>query len=322
MLSNIRKPIENEMALYESYFKRQFTSDIKLMDEALRYVGDGVGKMMRPMLVMLLAKCAGCVNERTYAAAAAMEMLHTASLLHDDVIDESDKRRGRHSLNVVFNNNVAVLAGDYLFSLALANAADTNDHRVVTEFSQLGKALSSGEVLQLELRRSGEYNESNYLKVVYCKTASLFVCCAACAAYTAGASDDTVERFKKFGEYVGICFQIKDDIFDYFSGDVGKPTGSDMREGKVTIPAIYVLRESSNPLLEPIRAKLAAAEALTEDEIRTLIAAAVDEGGIDYANEMIERYRAQAIDVLPDGIPQELHDALVAYIDYTIKRDR
>ena len=322
MLDIIKTPIESEMAQYESYFKSQFTSDIKLLDSALRYVSEGVGKMMRPMLVMLVAKAVGKVNDRTFAAASAMEMLHTASLLHDDVIDESDKRRGRNSLNVMFNNNVAVLSGDYLFSLALSNAAKINDNRIVTELSVLGKALSGGEVLQVELQRSGDFTEENYLRVISRKTASLFICCAASAVYTAGADDEVAERFKKFGEYVGICFQIKDDIFDYFSGDIGKPTGSDMREGKVTIPAIYVMRESNNPLLEPIRAKLRAGEILNDEEIDTLISISVNEGGIDYANEMIDHYRGLALDALPAEIPQDLRDAFVAYIDYTVKRNK
>ena len=322
MLDTIKTPIESEMAQYESYFKSQFTSDIKLLDSALRYVSGGVGKMMRPMLVMLVAKAVGKVNDRTFAAASAMEMLHTASLLHDDVIDESDKRRGRNSLNVMFNNNVAVLSGDYLFSLALSNAAKTNDNRIITELSVLGKALSGGEVLQVELQRSGDFTEENYLKVIARKTASLFICCAASAVYTAGADEEVAERFKKFGEYVGICFQIKDDIFDYFSGDIGKPTGSDMREGKVTIPAIYVMRESNNPLLEPIRAKLRAGEILNDEEIDTLISISVSEGGIDYANDMIDHYRELALDALPADIPQDLRDAFVAYIDYTVKRNK
>lgn len=322
MLNTIKTPIEKEMAHFDSYFKGQFTADVKLLHDALKYVCDGVGKTMRPILVMLVAKSLGGANERTYAAASAMEMLHTASLLHDDVIDESDKRRGRHSLNVVFNNNVAVLAGDYLFSLSLKNAAEAMDHRIIKEISKLGTALAAGEVLQVELQRSGEYNEENYLKVISYKTSSLFMCCAACGAYTAGADEEVVERYKKFGEYVGNCFQIKDDIFDYFSNDVGKPTGSDMREGKITIPAIYVLENSSNPLLEPIRAKIAASEILDENEIKALIDIAVNEGGIEYANSMIERFRNLALEQLPTDMPQDVRDALLAYIDFTIKRNK
>lgn len=321
-LSVIRKPVEKELASFGDYFKSQFKSDVKLLDCALRYVGESTGKLMRPMLVMLIAKCAGEVNEKSYAAAAAMEMLHTASLLHDDVIDESDKRRGRPSVNAVFNNNVAVLSGDFLFSQALNNAALTDDCRVVKEISALGKALSSGEVLQVELQREGSYSEDNYLKVIDCKTASLFVCSAVCAVYTAGGSEKYLDNFRKFAEYVGKCFQIKDDIFDYSSNDVGKPTGCDMREGKITLPALYVLRESLNPLLEPIRGKLVNAEILDEKEIDTLIRIAIEEGGIEYANERIEHYRTLALDSLPNDLNQELHDALEAYIDYVISREK
>jgi octaprenyl-diphosphate synthase len=321
-LATIQAPIRQEIDDFTNYFKLQFTSNVELLNRALSYVSESAGKLMRPMLVLLVAKSLGEVTERAFAAASAMELLHSASLLHDDVIDESDKRRGRPSLNIKFNNNIAVLTGDYLFSQALNNAAKTGDIRIIEELARIGKELSSGEVLQVELEQEGTYSEENYFKVIYNKTASLFVCSSLCAVYSVGGKDEYASAFENFGKCVGICFQIKDDIFDYFNNDIGKPTGSDMREGKVTIPAIYVLRQSRNPLLEPIRAKLAAAEALTEDEIKALIAVAVEEGGIDYANEMIERYRSQAIDVLPDDIPQELHDALVAYIDYTIKRDK
>lgn len=321
-LATIRKPIEQEVVAFSSYFKSQFKSDVTLLNSALQYVCESTGKLMRPMLVMLVAKCAGEVSEKSYAAAAAMEMLHTASLLHDDVIDESDKRRGRPSVNVAFNNNVAVLTGDFLFSQALNNAAVTGDCRIVQELSVLGKALSRGEILQVELQQNGSYSEENYLKVIECKTASLFVCSAVCAAYTANAGDAMANKFRKFGEYVGICFQIKDDIFDYSSNDVGKPTGSDMREGKITLPALYVLRESSNPLLEPIREKLKSAEILDENEIESLIRISVEEGGIDYANSRIEHYRALALDALPTDIPAEFHEAFIAYLDYVIMRNK
>ena len=321
-LAIIRKPIEQEVVEFNAYFKSQFESDVALLNSALQYVCESTGKLMRPMLVMLVAKSAGGVSEKSYAAAAAMEMLHTASLLHDDVIDESDKRRGRPSVNVAYNNNVAVLTGDFLFSQALNNAAVAEDYRIVLELSVLGKALSRGEILQVELQQNGSYSEENYFKVIECKTASLFVCSAVCAAYTAGAAADVIERFRKFGEYVGICFQIKDDIFDYSSNDVGKPTGSDMREGKITLPALYVLRESSNPLLEPIRAKLNNSEFLDEKEIESLIRISVEEGGVEYANSIIEHYRVLAFDALPCDIPKDLHDAFVAYLDYVIMRNK
>lgn len=308
--------------MFNSYFESQFKSDLPLLDSALRYVNEGTGKKMRPILLLLVAKYLGNVNIKMLASASAMEMLHTASLLHDDVIDESDKRRGRPSVNVAYNNSIAVLVGDYILSQSLNNAATTRDYRIVEELSILGKALTRGELMQLDLQRNGSYSEENYISVIKYKTASLFICCCACAVYSADADTEMLERFKKFGENIGICFQIKDDLFDYYSNDVGKPTGSDMREGKITLPALYVLANSNNPLLEPIRAKLSASQFLDENEIGQLIRISIEEGGIVYAENMIERYRSEALALLPDDISDELREALTAYIDYVIKRDK
>ena len=322
LLLTIKTPIEQDIADFDGYFKSLLKSDVVLMDNALSFLAESVGKMMRPMLVLLVAKSAGGINKKTFSAAAAVEMLHTASLLHDDVIDESDKRRGRPSLNVRFNNNVAVLAGDYMFSMSLGCAAKTGDTRVVDSLSLMGQDLPNGEVLQFEMQQNGSYSEENYLKAIYYKTASLFVCCCACAVYTAGGSDEQVARFCEFGKYAGLCFQMKDDIFDYYSNDIGKPTGSDMREGKITLPALYVLANSKNPLLEPVREKLANGIYLDEKEIETLIAIAKNEGGIEYTNSYIERYRSIAIEALPSDIAPDLRDAMVAYIDYVIAREK
>lgn len=322
MLNTITRPIEKEMAMFNSYFESQFKSDLPLLDSALRYVNEGTGKKMRPILLLLVAKYLGNVNIKMLASASAMEMLHTASLLHDDVIDESDKRRGRPSVNVAYNNSIAVLVGDYILSQSLNNAATTRDYRIVEELSILGKALTRGELMQLDLQRNGSYSEENYINVIKYKTASLFVCCCACAVYSADTDTEMLERFKKFGENIGICFQIKDDLFDYYSNDVGKPTGSDMREGKITLPALYVLENSNNPMLEPIRAKLTASQFLDENEIGQLIRISIEEGGIGYAENMIERYRSEALALLPDDISDELREALTAYIDYVIKRDK
>ena len=308
--------------MFNSYFESQFKSDLPLLDSALRYVNEGTGKKMRPILLLLVAKYLGNLNIKMLASASAMEMLHTASLLHDDVIDESDKRRGRPSVNVAYNNSIAVLVGDYILSQSLNNAATTRDYRIVEELSILGKALTRGELMQLDLQRNGSYSEENYINVIKYKTASLFVCCCACAVYSADADTEMLERFKKFGENIGICFQIKDDLFDYYSNDVGKPTGSDMREGKITLPALYVLENSNNPMLEPIRAKLSASQFLDENEIGQLIRISIEEGGIGYAENMIERYRSEALALLPDDISDELREALTAYIDYVIKRDK
>ena len=322
LLSTIKKPIEQEIADFNDYFKSLLKSDVMLMNDALSFLSESVGKMMRPMLVILVSKSIGNVDEKNFSAAAAVEMLHTASLLHDDVIDESDKRRGRPSLNTRFNNNVAVLTGDYMFSMALNCTAKTGDIRVIDAISIMGRDLPNGEVMQVELQQNGSYSEENYLKVIYYKTASLFVCCAACAVYTAGGSDEYVEKFSNYAKYAGLCFQMKDDIFDYYSNDIGKPTGSDMSEGKITLPALYVLRTSSNPLLQPIKEKLSNGIYLDEMEIETLSEISKNEGGIDYTNSCIENYRNMAIESIPEDIENEYRDALIAYIDYVISREK
>ncbi|MBR5851944.1 MAG: polyprenyl synthetase family protein [Bacteroidaceae bacterium] len=322
LLSTIKKTIEQEIADFNDYFKSLLKSDVMLMNDALSFLSESVGKMMRPMLVILVSKSIGNVDEKNFSAAAAVEMLHTASLLHDDVIDESNKRRGRPSLNTRFNNNVAVLTGDYMFSMALNCTAKTGDIRVIDAISIMGRDLPNGEVMQVELQQNGSYSEENYLKVIYYKTASLFVCCAACAVYTAGGSDEYVEKFSNYAKYAGLCFQMKDDIFDYYSNDIGKPTGSDMSEGKITLPALYVLRTSSNPLLQPIKEKLSNGIYLDEKEIETLIEISKNEGGIDYTNSCIENYRNMAIESIPEDIENEYRDALIAYIDYVISREK
>lgn len=321
-LATIQAPIVKEIDDFNNYFRKQFTSNVELLNSALSHVSESTGKLMRPMLVLLVAKSLGDVTERAFAAASAMELLHSASLLHDDVIDESDMRRGRPSLNVAFNNNIAVLTGDYLFSQALNNAARTGDIRIIEELANLGKELSSGEVMQVELEQEGTYSEENYFKVIYNKTASLFVCSALCAVYSVGGNDEYASAFANYGKCVGICFQIKDDIFDYFNNDIGKPTGSDMREGKITLPALYVLNNSLNPFISSIKEKISSGINLDEKEIETLIEIAKSEGGVEYARSCIEKYRTDAIASLPKDIPVELHDALVAYMDYVIQREK
>ena len=321
-LSLINKPIEQEIADFNGFFKSQLKSDVMLMNDALSFLSESIGKMMRPTLVLLVAKSIGNLNEKTFSAATAVEMLHTASLLHDDVIDESDKRRGRPSLNTRFNNNVAVLTGDYIFSMALNCTAKTGDIRVIDAISIMGRDLPNGEVMQVELQQNGTYSEENYLQVIYYKTASLFVCSSLCAVYSVGGKDEYAPAFENFGKCVGICFQIKDDIFDYFNNDIGKPTGSDMREGKITLPALYVLNNSENEALVPIKKKLSCGANLDEKEIETLIDIAKNEGGVEYANQCIERYRSEAIESLPKDISPELRDALIAYLDYTISRTK
>lgn len=321
--SIIREPIVEEFESFKKFYLQQFNSSLSLLDSALKHVAGTSGKMMRPMLILLTAKSCGNVNDSTFAAAAALELLHTASLLHDDVVDESNMRRGVSSLNAVYSNRIAILTGDYLLSTSLYNVAQTKNNEIIEGLSQLGRILSTGEMLQLELQRSGGFSEENYLRVVRNKTASLFASCGRFGALSAGADADVVNSFDRFGEILGICFQIKDDIFDYFSQDVGKPTGSDIREGKVTLPALYVLEKSNNENIRSIGEKLNAGESLSEDEIALLIETAKSDGGIDYALERISEYRAEALALLDSlNIPEKCRKALAAYLEYVIAREK
>lgn len=322
ILSTIQAPIKHYFVAFKEYYNAQFGSDVPLLNSALGNVSASVGKMMRPMLLLLAAKSCGAVSGVSFAAAASLELLHTASLLHDDVVDESPTRRSRPSLNALYNNRIAILTGDYLFSLALSNAAKTKNIEIIEQLSQLGCALSSGEMMQLEAQKTGVYSEDNYIDIIKGKTASLFASCAYIGALSAGASPSISSVFYKFGELLGICFQIKDDIFDYYESDIGKPTGSDIREGKITLPALYVLRTSSHPLAAVVNEKLAHEKELDEKEVESLIELSKSEGGVQYALDRIERFRAEALSLLPPTIPADCRDALIAYLDYVISRDK
>ena len=219
-LATIQQPIEAEFNIFKEYYATLFRSNVPLLDRALAHVSRSSGKMMRPMLVLLTAKSiAGRVGECANYAAASLELLHTASLLHDDVVDESPMRRGMPSLHTLFSNRIAILSGDYIFSSSLQTAALTKNVDIIGSLAQLGQQLSKGELLQMQLQQSGGFSEENYIEVIRNKTASLFATCCRFGALSVGADAATVDAFSRFGELLGICFQIKDDIFDYFSSD-------------------------------------------------------------------------------------------------------
>ena len=323
-LATIQQPIEVEFKNFKEYYATLFRSDVPLLDRALSHVSRTSGKMMRPMLVLLTAKSiAGSVNDCTNNAAAALELLHTASLLHDDVVDESPMRRGIPSLHTLFSNRVAILSGDYIFSSALRVAALTKNVEIIESLSSLGQQLSQGELLQLQLQQSGEFSEENYIEVIRNKTASLFATCCRFGALSVGADAEMSDAFTRFGELLGICFQIKDDIFDYYdSAEVGKPTGSDMREGKITLPALYVLNNSSEPFAVELLAKLTEGYTMNDEEIEKLITLSKEWGGIEYANKRIEDFRAEALAVIPSSVPEQLREALTQYLDFAISRNK
>lgn len=318
----IQAPVKTELAAFKNYYSGVLSSDIPILNEALVYVGDTVGKMMRPILVLLAARSCGNVCDATFSAAAALELLHTASLLHDDVIDESDMRRGQPSLNAVYSNRVAILTGDYLFSSSLNCIAKTKNIEIIETLSDVGRALSSGEMMQLQFQKSGGFCEENYLEMIRRKTAALFACCGKLGALSAGVDSAVAAGYERFGELLGICFQIRDDIFDYFDSNIGKPTGSDMREGKITLPALYVLRTLQEPAVARLNTKLQGGDTLHEEEISELIEFSKNFGGIDYALERIDTFRSEALSALPPGIPDDCRVALESYLDYSINRKK
>ena len=322
LISIIKKPIVEEFENFNRYYLEQFNSSVSLLKETLDYVAHSTGKQMRPLLLILVAKSLGKMGNETYAAATSLELLHLASLLHDDVIDESDMRRGVKSLNSLYTNRIAILSGDYLFSTSLYNASLTKNVEIIEMLSKMGQTLSAGEIMQLEQQYKLNYSEERYFKVIEAKTASLFKCCASFGALSVGADEKSVEDYGRFGELLGCCFQIVDDIFDYYDNNIGKPTGSDMREGKITLPALYVLNNSTNEAIVAIKNKLKAGTYLDEEDINLLIEAAKAEGGIDYSRNKIEELRAEALACLPSGIPQDCREALGAYLEYVISREK
>ena len=278
--------------------------------------------MMRPILVMLIAKAYGAIDDSVKHVALSLELLHTASLVHDDVVDESSERRGQQSVNAVYNNKLSVLVGDYILATCLKHAAMTGNIKLVDLVSNLGQDLSLGEVIQLANLSNKQFSEDDYFSVIRKKTAALFTAAAECGAVAVGASEKDVKSAAAFGEMLGIAFQIKDDIFDYSDNEnIGKPTGNDMMEGKLTLPAIYVLNKMNNESLNNLALRIRGMEA-TKDEISSFVETVKKEGGIDYAMKVMHEYRNKALAALPEYIPQEIRLALTAYIDYVIDRNK
>ena len=241
-LQQIKLPIDKEFEEFRRLFDSSLQSSNSLLSEVLSYIKQRNGKMMRPILALLIAKLFGEINDSTLHAALSLELLHTASLVHDDVVDESDKRRGQSSVNAIYNNKVSVLVGDYMLATSLKHSAMTREITIVDLVACLGQNLSEGEIIQLANINASEFSEEVYYDVIRKKTAALFTASAEAGAISVHASDEMVKNARLFGEMIGIAFQIKDDIFDYYSSDeIGKPTGNDMREGKLTLPALYVL---------------------------------------------------------------------------------
>lgn len=297
--ADIRQSLQPELTRLDELISSSLDSSNTLMNQVIGTYLRHKGKQLRPMLVMLTARLFGGVNENVLTAAASVEILHNASLIHDDVVDDSSQRHGQETINAMWDNHVAVLVGDFFVSNALRLAARTADLRVINTIADLGKLLSLGEMDQIYNARYHELNEEAYFKVISHKTASLFVSCVAMGGYCTGADDESIEAMRRFAELFGLCFQIKDDIFDYFdSKAIGKPTGNDLREGKVTLPLLHALNSTTGPESEAMKALLRSGEPLSEEEIDSLIAFARANGGIEYAYATMQRLREEAAAIL------------------------
>ena len=322
-LSLIKQPISAEINDFIELFNSSLTHDDGMLGHALEHIRQRAGKRMRPMLILLMAKNFGQITLSTQHAAVGLELLHTASLVHDDMVDESQERRGQASVNATYDNKVAVLVGDFILSTALLNVAKTGDQRIVEYLAELGRTLSNGEILQLTNIQNQEISEEVYYQVIKQKTAALFEACAAIGALSAGADENLVEEAKRFGQNLGIIFQIRDDIFDYYdSPEIGKPTGNDMAEGKLTLPVIYALNNSSYESMQTLARKVKAGE-VNPDEIAVLVEFAKQQGGIEYAESRMWEFHAEAAEFIEHRVGDEaIRKALSAYLDYVIKRNK
>ena len=321
-LSTIRKPIEGEMNNFVELFKQSLSQGDGMLESVLSHIRQRGGKRMRPMLILLTAKNYGEVLSVTQNAALGLELLHTASLVHDDVVDESDQRRGQPSVNAEYNNKVAVLVGDYILSTALLRVALSDNHEIVQELAELGRTLAAGEILQLSNISNQEISEDVYYQVIDQKTAVLFEACCKLGAISVGAPRDVIEKAAKFGHNIGMIFQIRDDIFDYYdSSEIGKPTGNDMLEGKLTLPIIYSLTHYENAAVLNL-AKKVKNGTINNDEIAILIEFAKQYGGIKYAEKKMEEFAKECQSFIDECVKPELKDSFKAYLEYVIQRDK
>lgn len=318
----IEEPVAAEFRRFNDDFAASLESETTRLQSAINIILNSTGKHVRPLLVLLTAKACGQVTDNTINTAVLLELLHTATLIHDDVIDETKQRRGIPSLNAIFDNRISVLVGDYVLSTALIRSIRTGDLRVVGIVSNLGRDLSEGEIKQLETAEENILDEACYMQVIRKKTAMLLSACTEIGAISAGASDDLISLCREFGEYLGYCFQIKDDIFDYFKeANIGKPTGNDIREGKITLPLLYALKkgggEAASEYLDIVMKK-----DFTSENIDALIEFAKVQGGIEYAELRMKEYHGKAVEVLRRLPESEARESLLLLADYIMSRTK
>lgn len=313
--------IAEELRIFETRFKDSVKSNVPLIDRIMRYIVKTKGKQMRPMFVLLSAKLSGTINESTYRAASLVELLHTASLVHDDVVDEAMERRGFFSVYALWKAKASVLVGDYLLAKGMLLCLDNDDFRILQIMSRAVKEMSEGELLQLEKARSLNLDEELYYRIIRHKTASLLASACAAGAYSTSRNEDTTEKMRKFGELVGVAFQIKDDLFDYGNDDVGKPTGNDIREKKLTLPLIYTINHA-DPAVRRELIFILKNQNKKQHKIDQVIDIVKKSGGISYAVSKMNSFRDEALALLGDFEDGSTKETLVKLVNFTTDRKK
>ena len=317
----IQAPIQNEIKAFEPKFRAFMKSDVRLLDQIMNYIVRRKGKQLRPMFVFLSAGVCGTISEATYRGASLIELLHTATLVHDDVVDDSNYRRGFFSVNALWKNKIAVLVGDYLLSRGLLLSVDNQDFDLLKIVSTAVRELSEGELLQIEKARRLDISEEVYYEIIRQKTASLIASCCAVGASSVGSDAETVRRMHTFGEKVGIAFQIKDDLFDYGDAEVGKPLGIDIKEKKMTLPLIYALNQA--PWLEKRKIiNIVRNESHKPRKVSEVIAYVKSSGGIEYAQQVMHRYVEEARQLLQFFPESVYRTSLEQLVQFTIERTK
>ena len=321
VVESIKEPIYQEMELFEEKFTQSMLSKVALLNRITHFIVNRKGKQMRPMFVFLVAKLVGegKVNERTYRGAAVIELIHTATLVHDDVVDDSNKRRGFFSINALWKNKIAVLVGDYLLSKGLLLSIENEDFDLLKIISVAVKEMSQWELLQIEKARNLDITEEIYYDIIRQKTATLLASCCALGAQSVNASPEEVEKMHRFGEVLGMAFQIKDDLFDYGDQKIGKPTGIDIKEQKMTLPLIHTLNVVSKAEKKAL-VNIVKNDNKNKAKVKELIAIVKEKGGLDFAIKKMENYRKEALSLLFEFPKNEYRDALELMLNYVIER--
>ncbi|HVG14003.1 MAG TPA: polyprenyl synthetase family protein [Chitinophagaceae bacterium] len=311
--------IESELKIFEVKFKEAVNSNVPLLDRVMRYVVKRKGKQLRPMFVFLSAKLCGTVNESTYRAASLVELLHTATLVHDDVVDDSLERRGFFSVYALWKNKVSVLVGDYLLAKGLLLSLDNNDFRILQILSDAVRKMSEGELLQMEKSRKLNLSEEVYFEIIRNKTASLLASSCAAGAWSAQPDEDMTARMKAFGEKVGIAFQIKDDLFDYSSHDIGKPTGNDIKEKKLTLPLIYTLNKVDKKTRREI-IYIIKNENTRKEKVDYIMDIVSKNGGIEYTIDIMQKYKHEALSILHTFPQSDIRNGFEDLVNFVTDR--